>query len=215
MTREGLIKTVALKMDEISSSDEVLVKVTASDNNPLYTQIDGLLNESVNEVLMKAPIYRLSSQIDKYALCTTEDIFGGARKKAVFTLPGDFIRVVSISDPIFQRPIVDLAIQGDETDKMQHNKHLVAKTAKPVAVIEMNDTGNRIISCYSYGANDKVTPTMLYVKRYSNVNPMVDTGLDEYLTDIVAWVCAGKVFGAQGDINKNKICNDNAIALMV
>ena len=215
MTREGLIKKVSLKMDEISSSDDIIVSVTASDNNPLYTQINELLNESINEVLMKAPIYRLSSQIDKYSLCTTENIFDGARKKAVFTLPADFIRVASISDSIFQRPIVDLAIQGDEIDKMQHNKHLVAKTAKPVAVIEMDDTGKRVISCYSYGANDTVNPTMLYVKRYSNVNPMVDTGLDEYLTDIVAWVCAGKVFGAQGDTNKNKICNDNAIALMV
>ena len=215
MTRETLIKEVALKMDEISSSDDVIVSVDISDNNPLYTQINELLNESINDVLMKAPIYRLSSQVDKYPMFTTETIFNGTRKKVVFTVPDDFIRIASITDDKFQRPIVDLAIEGDDTDKLQHNKHLVAKTAKPVAVIERDATGRRVISCYSYDAADTVNPTMLYVKRYNVINPLVDTGLDEYLTDIVAWVCAGKVFASRGDINNGKICDDNAAALMM
>ena len=215
MTRETLIKEVALKMDEISSSDDVIVSVDISDNNPLYTQINELLNESINDVLMKAPIYRLSSQVDKYPQYTTETIFNGTRKKVVFTVPEDFIRIASITDDKFQRPIVDLAIEGDDTDKLQHNKHLVAKTAKPVAVIERDATGRRVISCYSYDAADTVNPTMLYVKRYNVINPLVDTGLDEYLTDIVAWVCAGKVFASRGDINNGKICDDNAAALMM
>lgn len=215
MTRTELIKEVALKMDEISSSDDVVVSVGIDDNNPLYTQIERLLNESINDVLMKAPIYRLSSQIDVYTLSTVEDIFGGARKKAVFTIPDDFIRIASITDEKFQRPIVDLSIEGDEVDKAQHNKHIVAKKAKPVAVIGRDDAGKRIISCYSYDTDDAVSPKMRYVKRYDLKNPMVDTGLDEYLEDIVSWVCAGKVFATQGDITKGKICDDNASALMI
>ena len=54
MDRQELIRKVALKMDEISSSDDVIVSVGIDDNNPLYTQIDSLLNESVNDMLMKA-----------------------------------------------------------------------------------------------------------------------------------------------------------------
>ena len=61
MTREELIKNVALKMDEISSSDDVIVDVNISDNNPLYTQINKLLNESINEALVKAPVHRIGN----------------------------------------------------------------------------------------------------------------------------------------------------------
>lgn len=215
MTREELIKKVALKMDEISSSDDVLVQVTDSDNNPLYTQINGLLNEAVNDVLMKAPTYRLHTQTVEYKECDINGIFNDTRKVAVITLPSDFIRLASISDESFQRPIVDLAISGDDTDNRQHNKYLVAKNSKPVAVIS-GGSGKRTITCYSYGTSDSPSPVMLYIKRYDNDrDTSAETDLDEYMIDVVSWVCAGKVFAAQGDVNKGKICDDNAAALMI
>jgi hypothetical protein len=217
MTREELIKKIALKMDEISSSDDVIVPVGTGDNNPLYTQINNLLNESVNDVLMKAPIYRIQSQVQKLsATATTQNVFGGDRKVAVIRITEDFIRLVSIIDDAFQRPIIELAIEGDDVDKRQHNKFLVAKSAKPVAVIGRSADGARTITCYSYGEKQTPNPSVLYVKRYDNdTDTSASTDLDEYMTDIVSWVCAGKVFAAQGDINKGKICDENASALMI
>lgn len=216
MTREELIKKIALKMDEISSSDDVIVPVNAGDNNPLYTQINNLLNESVNDVLMKAPIYRLQSHVQNLSTATASVIFGGARKSAMFDVPDDFIRLVSITDSAFQRPIIELAIEGDDTDRRQHNKHLVAKNAKPVAVIGSDATKGRTITCYSYDANVTPSPTMLYIKRYDNdKDASAETGLDGYMIDLVSWVCAGRVFAAQGDVNKGKICDENASALMI
>ena len=220
MTREELIANVALKMDEISSSDDVIVSVNASDNNPLYTQINGFINESVNDVLTKAPIYRIKNQIEAMNLAPSdyaeETIIGTFRKKVVIDVPNDFIRLVSITDSLFQRPIVDLAVEGDNVDKQQHNKALVAKTAKPVAVIGRDIYGGRTISCYSYSATDTPAPNMIYVKRYDNsLDLSEDTGLDEYITDIVSWACAGKVFASRGDVNNGKICDENAMALMV
>lgn len=219
MTREELIKKVALKMDEISSSDDVIVPVNAGDNNPLYTQINSLLNESVNDVLMKAPIYRLHQHVTivNSDSIKAEGIFANARMKAIIPVPSDFIRLVSISDKAFQRPIVDLSVEGDDIDKKQRNKHLVAKSAKPVAVIS-NTTSGRVITCYSYEYNEelKVSPSVLYVKRYDNdTDPTEETNLDEYMVDLVSWVCAGRVFAAQGDVNKGKICDENASALMI
>ena len=217
MTREELIKKVALKMDEISSSDEVIVPVGTGDNNPLYTQINNLLNESVNDVLMKAPIYRIQSQIEMTSEVTTEERFDEPKKRkvAIFTLPEDFIRIVSISDNAFQRPIVDLAIEGDDTDKRQHNKFLVAKSAKPVAVMGRGSNG-RTITCYSYDTNTTPSPLLQYIKRYDNDrDTSAETDLDGYMIDLVSWVCAGKVFAAQGDTIKGKICDDNASALMI
>lgn len=217
MTREELIKKVALKMDEISSSDDIFIPVGTGDNNPLYTQINNLLNESVNDVLMKAPVYRIQNQIELIKTgFTTEKIFSGSHERysAKVVIPEDFIRLVSITEASLQRPIVDLATEGDDIDRRQHNKFLVAKSAKPVAVIGRSEKG-RTITCYSFESNS-VSPQMLYVKRYnSDRDTTAETDLNEYMVDVVSWVCAGKVFAAQGDVNKGKLCDDNAAALMI
>lgn len=207
MEREELIKKVALKMDEISSSNDVIVQVLESDNNPLYAQIDGLLNESINDVLMKAPIYRLHNHI--VSVTASKPATSNGIKVAVIDVPEEFLRFVSIVDNAFQRPIVELAVEGDDIDKRQHNKFLVAKQAKPVAVISNSAAQGRIITCYSYGNDGKPSPVFNYIKRYD------DDNLDEYQIDVVTWVCAGKVFAAQGDVNKGQLCDNNASALMV
>lgn len=213
MTREELIKRIALKMDEISSSDEIVVPVGTGDNNPLYTQINYLLNECVNDVLMKAPIYRLQSHISSSTDSNSQSIFNGARIVAVITVPTDFLRLVSITDNSLQRPIVELAEEGDDKAKKQHNRHLVAKTAKPVGVISNGSIG-RTITCYSFDSTP--SPTLTYIKRYNGEkDTTAETELDEFMIDVVSWVCAGRVFAAQGDINKSKICEENALALMV
>ena len=222
MTREELIKKVALKMDEISSSDDVIVPVNAGDNNPLYTQINSLLNESVNDVLTKAPLYRLQNhactlKVIKDYIDLDDQWWGveavGTRRVLVINVPEDFIRLASITDPSFERPVVELAVEGDDIAKRQHNKHLMARTAKPVAVISNNADGRKI-RCYSYSSAPE--SSFIYIKRYDNANDtMAETDLDDYMVDIVSWACAGRVFAAQGDINKGKICDDNALALMV
>lgn len=207
MTRQELIRKVALKMDEISSSDDVIVPVGIDDNNPLYTQIDGLLDESVNEVLMKAPLYRLHNHIVSTSLSRAATANGA--KVAVIDVPEEFLRLVSIIDNAFQRPIVELAVEGDDVDKRQHNKFLMAKTAKPVAVISNSAAQGRIITCYSYGADGQPAPVLNYIKRYDD-----EQNLDEYQIDVVTWVCAGKVFSVQGDAAKGKACDENALSLM-
>lgn len=217
MTREELIKKIALKMDEISSSDDVIVPVGTGDNNPLYTQINNLINESVNDVLMKAPVYRLGKHTkNTNGSLSAEKISGTDRKVATITVPDSFIRIVQINASKFQRPIIDLAIAGDDVAKKQHNRHVMAKYARPVAVLERTDSG-MVITCYSFDENDTGAPTMYYIERYDNEmgDPSAETGLDDYLTDIVSWVCAGKVFAAQGNADKGQICDNNAVSLMI
>ena len=220
MTREELIKKVALKMDEISSSDDVIVAVDSSDNNPLYTQINGLLNESINDILTKAPIHRLTSFVDVVLQgnANTCDAPVGNRSVAVFNVPKDFIRLVSIVDTNFKRPIVELSFEGDEVDKRQHNKFLMAKSSKPVAVLGLNaeGQGENKITCYSYDKNTTPYPTMHYISRFEGALDLSSNiTIDDYLADIVSWACAGRVFAAQGDVNKGQLCDNNATALMV
>lgn len=214
MERIELIKKVALKMDEISSSNQVVVDVLDSDNNPLYALIDGLLNESINDVLTKAPVYRLQRSFMDIGNIEEIALFGG-RKAVRFLVPSNFIRIASITDDSnFRRPIVDLAIEGDDVDKRQHNKFLVAKGAKPVAVIGRNSDGARVITCYSYHADSAPQLECQYIQRFDGgTNDDID--LDDYMAELVSWVCAGRVFAVQGDINRGKICDENAAALMV
>lgn len=207
MDRQELIRKVALKMDEISSSDDVIVSVGIDDNNPLYTQIDSLLNESVNDMLMKTPVYRLYNHTN--TVTGSRPSVESSIKRGIIDVPADFLRLVSIEDKAFLRPIVTLAVEGDDVDKRQHNKHLVAKKAKPVAVISNDATKGRIITCYSYDILDQPSPTMLYIKRYDG-----NTTLDDYQIDIATWLCAGRVFSAQGDTVKSQTCDANAVALM-
>ena len=217
MTREELIKNVALKMDEISSSNDVIVSVVdSSDNNPLYAQINDLLNESINDVLMKAPVYRIQGHIKSINTgVKTEGIFDNTRKIAIFSVPSSFLRFVSIKDNALQRSIVDLAVEGDSVDNRQRNKFLVAKSSKPVAVIRSIENG-RTITCYSYDSNVPPAPKLLYVERFSDSKEMSATvNIDGYVADVVTWACAGKVFAAQGDINRSKVCDENASALML
>lgn len=215
MERIELIKKVALKMDEISSSNQVVVDVLDSDNNPLYALIDGLLNESINDVLTKAPVYRIS---DTFTATEADQegsiaILGNTRRAGVISLPEDFIRLVSISASDLDRHIVDLAIEGDETDKRQHNKFLVAKNAKPVGVLGRADEGHRVIYVYSFEKDITPLMSLTYVKRFTDT--VNDIDLDDYMSELVSWVCAGRVFAVQGDINRGKICDENAAALMV
>ena len=215
MTREELIKKVALKMDEVSSSDDVIVSVGIDDNNPLYTQIDSLLNESVNEVLIKAPIYRIASLVKTMISPNVFPIHPTNRQRVEFDVPDKFLRLVSIFEDTFQRPIVELAIEGDEIAKRQHNKHLMAKSAKPVAVLGRDNMGKRIITCYSFGPNDDPQTVMSYLERFEGIDKNASVELDDYLINIVTWACAGKVFAAQGDTVKAQTCDTNAAALMV
>lgn len=210
MEREALIRKVALKMDEISSSNDVIVSVGIADNNPLYTQIDSLLNESVNDVLLKAPIYRLSDFIKEDIDSTpiVSEIRGTSRETAMITVPSDFLRFVSIQDTGLFRPITELAIQGDDTDKRQHNIHLMAKSAKPVAVISTG-IDSMLITIYSFERSSVYTITLTYIPRYSG-----DDISNEFIIDVASWVCAGKVFAIQGDIAKSQACDANAVAIM-
>lgn len=217
MIRHELIKKVALKMDEISSSDDVIVSVDAGDNNPLYTQINGLINESINEVLAKAPISRISlNQIIQTSGYTEDLVYSKNRTVPMIAMPNDFLRLVSIDDDKFQRPITELAVEGDEISKRQHNRFLMAKSAKPVGVVSADGlSGARVIKCYSYDPKDTPNPTMLYVKRFDGeLDESREINLDDYILNVASWVCAGKVFSSRGDVNNSKACDDNAVALM-
>jgi hypothetical protein len=86
MDRTALINQVKSKIDELSPEDAVLVDVGFADEKPIDTIIDDLLDESAKEVLLKAPIYKLTAT--------------ACNNSPVPDIPNDYIYNVTTEQPL-------------------------------------------------------------------------------------------------------------------
>lgn len=222
MTKEGLILAVAAHMDEVTAEGEAIVEVSTSDNNPLYSLINELLDESLMELFAVAPLYRLPQTAFPVENRVTKNDSSLGRKVIRVKVPDDFMRLVELDCDEFERPIVTLHQEGSAMAKRQHNRHLVAKTARPVGVIRSttwtDSVYGREIDCYSLDG-DGTNWTGSYVARPSLPVSLSEsipaTTLPDILTAPLEWLCAAKVFGARGDANHAAICQQNATNLIV
>ena len=242
MTRAQLIQDVALRMDEITPSAGLSVTVDGSDNNPLYTLIDGLIDGGLLELFSVAPYFRLPQTritgMGNIAFATVgssrkiidDSQTTGQRKIIRLKVPDDFLRVAEIDSIHFQRPITEVVPEQSPEGKRQHNIFLVAKEARPVGVMSHGVWGTgleavdcREIDCYSIAAN--IVPTVSEVTASYIAKPAspVDTGTAVAVEDVVpevlipalSWLIAARTFGARGDSNHAAICQQNAQNLIV
>lgn len=223
MNRHGLILATALRMDEVSASDglAVSVQVDSSDNNPLYTLINGLLDESLVEIYNAAPWWRLNQTAFPNApsSATLDPITG--RYYIAIPVPADFLKLAEINCGDFQRPINEIFSEGSDMAKRQHNRHLVAKLAKPVAVMSHNANG-REIDCYSLPTPIIGSLVATYIARPSLPSDTAVTAsaistsvLPDALIAPLEWLVASKAFGARGNTNGMQVCLQNAQNLLI
>lgn len=243
-TRAQLIQRVALKMDEVSP-DGISVSgltVDASDGNPLYTLIDGLIDGGALELFSVAPYWRLKQK--EFPASDTETV-GSARtvgdgsvniptrKMIRLKVPDDFLRVAEINHTSFQRPITEVVQEISELGKRQHNPYLMAKEARPVGVMSHGVWGSgqdaaqcREIDCYSIPSSGTTSGlAATYIPRpatidddtaHSGANAVsVEDAVPEVLIPALEWLIAARTFGARGDSNHAAICQQNAQNLLV
>ena len=170
-------------MDEVSPDITIAdLSVDGSDNNPLYTIIDGLVDGGLLELFSVAQYWRLPQKAFTYsstasanqiivealptALGDRESAGNGAaetvtaRKVIRLKVPDDFLRVSEINCADFLRPITEVATEISEAGKRQHNRALMGKEARPVGVIShgiWNGEQKREIDCYSLSGGTSVT----------------------------------------------------------
>lgn len=224
MTRSDLALKTAMTMDELSSSDEMVLNVGIEDNNPLALLIDGLLDEAVNATLAAVPQHRLTfvKTLDSVnAVSAFSLVSVGERSKLAITLPTDFLRLVSITTKNgFARDIMQVCMPSDALARRQDNAALRAGSAKPVAVLRNGD-GGQVIDIYSLPSGSTleedygVEAYLTYAPRVAKGDSDYTPSLDSYLTDIAAWWCASLVFSAQGDASRSAAALANAKSLMV
>ena len=233
-TRAQLIQRVALKMDEVSPSDISVegLTVDASDGNPLYTLIDGLIDGGALELFSVAPYWRLKqttfTDINLETVGTARPLTKGsiaARKIIRLKVPDDFLRVAEINHTSFQRPITEAVPEISERGKRQHNPFLMGKEARPVGVISHGLWSNaqcREIDCYSVASSVTTTDgvTATYIPKpavISDTSPAVtvEDAVPEVLIPALEWLIAARTFGARGDADHAAICQQNAQNLLV
>lgn len=233
-TRAQLIQRVALKMDEVSPDVTVEgLTVDASDGNPLYTLIDGLIDGGALELFSVAPYWRLKqttfADILLESVGTTRPMTKGsisARKMIRLKVPDDFLRVAEINHTSFQRPITEAVPEISELGKRQHNQFLMGKEARPVGVMShglWNDAQCREIDCYSVASSVSSTTgvTATYIPKPAVISDTaspavtVEDAVPEVLIPALEWLIAARTFGARGDANHAAICQQNAQNLLV
>ena len=216
MTKEQLIQQVALRMDEVTPDAELNVTVDGSDNNPLYTLIDGLVNDGLVELFSVAPYWRLP-QI-RFEDVIIVAIREGDRKIIKLKVPADFLRVAEIDYPgVFQRPITEIVSEQSPEGRRQHNRFLMGKLAKPVGVMSHGvweaDEDCREIDCYSLPSSHDGTGTAVLASYIAKPTSVAD--VPDVLLPALEWLIAARTFGARGDANHAAICQQNAQSLLV
>lgn len=237
MTRDDLIKAVALRMDEVTPDNDYKVDVDGTDNNPLYGLINGLIEDSTLELFTIAPYWRLTQK--KFTYNATEassevastTVFSGdyTRKMIRLKMPDDFLRIAEINHTAFLRPITEVFAEQSDEGRRQHNQFLVGKTAKPVGVMSHGvwgaDTICREIDCYSLPSDatvDNTTVNASYIAKPDTIgaynattNPdPVGRVVPAILIPALEWLIASRAFGARGDANHATICKQYAQNLL-
>lgn len=137
MTRENIIKQILLRIDEISPFQDADI----IDNN----LIDGLLNETAEDVLMKLPLHLLPTstpgswqvQIDDYLM--------------IITLPSDFLRLIKLKLSGWNKPVNELLPEEHPKFQLQYNnKYLRGTVNRPIAFI-VNSTTNASKQIFAFG----------------------------------------------------------------
>lgn len=244
-TRLQLIQHVALHMDEVSPDITVSgLTVDGSDNNPLYTLIDGLVDGGALELFSIAPYWRLpqtefdDGDIALASVGTQRKLNDGkttvfARKVIRIRVPDDFLRVAEIGHASFERPITEVVPEASELGKRQHNQNLMAREARPVGVIshgEWTIDGDTVqcreIDCYSVASSVNSTSGVYatYIAKPAAivddaVTPSNSVAVEDVVPDVLIpsleWLIASRAFGARGDANHAAICQQNAQNLLV
>ena len=232
-TRAQLIQHVALRMDEVSPDITIDgLTVDGSDNNPLYTLIDGLVDGGALELFSVAPYWRLpqsefdSSDIQIDDVGSDRSVADGsvtvsARNVIRLKLPDDFLRVAEIICDEFQRPVTEAVPEISELGRRQHNPFLMAKEARPVGVLShgiWNSSPCREIDCYSVATDSPTNLVATYIAKPtmpSIASGDVEDVVPPVLIPALEWLVAARTFGARGDVNHAAVCQQNAQNLLV
>lgn len=163
MTRENIIKQILLRIDEISPFQDADI----IDNN----LIDGLLNETAEDVLMKLPLHLLPTTTVPYMSVVTEAIL------TKFQLPTNFLRLIKLRLASWIKPVNELLPEEHPKFQLQYNnKYLRGTVNRPIAFIVNASTSDKQVYCFGKGATNTISE--LYYCKKTDPDQMPDNILE-------------------------------------
>lgn len=181
----------------------------------LHSKVRALLNEAEDSTAISLLTYDTRSLDDHIAMLMPDAVLFVQKSKGwgmlnpklatdivideckdgvcTFSLPDDFVSLVSLQMNGWLRPCRVLFPPSSVVAAMQGNRYTRAGCCKPVCVEEVSPSGSRIVRCFSLPSDSEPSVThFVYEARY---NP--DEGLsgnDEALHLAVAYRCAGMLY---------------------
>lgn len=152
MTRENIIKQILLRIDEISP-----FAATDIIDNDL---IDGLLNESAEDVLMKLPLHLLPTSTPSTVNQISDQI------STKIQLPIDFLRLIKLKLSGWNKSINELFPEEHPKFQLQYtNKYLRGTINRPIAfIVNATTNQNKDILCFG-NSNDNNVSQFYYCKK--------------------------------------------------
>lgn len=197
MTRDEIINSVKLRIDELTPIDGLVVDVGLEEDKPIDAFISGLLDECAIDVLMHVDI----SRIDVKSL--NADSIGHDDGSGHVALPDDFIRLAKFKMTEWQRPVYEFATGA--LAHRQHNIYTRGGISKPVCVMGHRG-GKRVLEYYSVKKNHTIEDFQ-YVPR------MKAEDLNNDVLNVLIWICASKVLTIVGKINEANAAHKIAMSL--
>lgn len=214
MLGSDIVDLVVVKMEEhtpfgpgndsLLAGNDVLEEV-----KPIYDYIKETLAQAADEMLLIAPLHRLSGIVTSQGNITGDlDI---TTKEVVYvSKPTDYLRLHTLQCSSWQRAVHEVVREQDPRYELQYNYWTRGSAQKPVVV----DKGGDKLECYSLRGG-AVGMSSYNVQEFSYV-PHFDEATD-YPTDVaevIALNTARKVYGIFGDTERAAIMQKEIEAVM-
>lgn len=195
-SKELLIELVKINMEEGFSESNV--ERVGGVGVELY--IESKLPEAINAVFMAAPDVLLP-QTDISKTLTPKKKQNGSGE---IVLPQDVLRITLLKMKGWDRVITRFEDSNSIIAKLQENPYTMAGRAKPVAVLALNKTGDKVLRYYSLPPEVRTheVDEALYVRIPDMSSPIE---IHELLLPSITYLTAALVFEILGDTERSAV----------
>lgn len=204
MDKPDFIHLVRVKLEEVSPFDDPASFLAAGDDaspkvKPIDTYIIGEAGAALRDVLLSAPPHVLACATDS-SLVLHATVRGGV---AVADLPGDFLRLVEVRLPGWERSATAAIRQDDPAYALQQNRWTRGGTAKPVAALRgAGELGTKSLELYSLPDTEDGSEMETDVFRYIPFRFCPDADCADWMPSCAAQyavpLCAARVLRVFG-----------------
>ncbi len=195
-SKELLIELIKINMEEGFSGGDV----ERVGGVGVESYIESKLPEAINAVFMAAPNILLP-QTDASKTLTPKKKQNGSGE---IVLPQDVLRITLLKMKGWDRVVTRFEDSNSIIAKLQENPYTMAGRAKPVVVLALNKTGDKVLRYYSLPPEVRTheVDEALYVRIPDMSSPIE---IHELLLPSITYLTAALVFEILGDAERSAI----------